>query len=120
VPAWNQAARTFLERPAPTPEGARLAAVARLIPLGTGATQPGTGPPSGGFFDPGLALALRNAAAARRIGETVLFALIAIGDRGPGLSDPGALTEALTALRRIGLDAEARDLAIEAAIANGA
>ncbi|HXV23342.1 MAG TPA: hypothetical protein VED46_03705 [Alphaproteobacteria bacterium] len=120
LPAWNQVARTFLERPAPTPEGARLAAVARLLPLDAGAVQPGAAPPAGGFFDPGLGLALRNAAAARRVGETVLFALIAIGDGGPASTDAGALAEALTALRRIGLEAEVRDLAIEAAIANGA
>ena len=72
------------------------------------------------MFDPGLGLALRNAAAARRVGETVLFSLIALGDRGPGLSDPAALAEALAALRQIGLQADARALAIDAALANGA
>ncbi len=118
-PAWSAAARRFLEQPAPTPEGARLAAAARLIQVSGGALPQGAAP-AGGFFDPGLGLALRNAASARRVGETVLFALIALGDRGPGSSDPGALAEALTALRRIGLEEDARALAIEAAIANGA
>jgi hypothetical protein len=119
-PAWSRAARRFAEQPAATPEGARLAAIARLLPADGGAAAPQAAPPAGGFFDPGLGLALRNAAAARRMGETVLFALIALGDRGPGLSDPGALAEALAALRQIGLEADARALAIEAAIANGA
>ncbi|MDF2763373.1 MAG: antifreeze protein [Rhodospirillales bacterium] len=119
-PAWNRAARRFVERPTPTPEGARLSAIARLLPSDAGAATPQAAPPATGFFDPGLGLALRNAAAARRKGETVLFALIALGDRGPGLSDPGALAEALSALRQIGLEADARALAIEAAIANGA
>lgn len=118
-PAWSRSARQYVERPLPTPGGARLAVVARLLPSGTAAT-PEAAPPPGGFFDPGLGLALRNAAAARRIGETVLFALIALGDRGPGLSDPGALAEALAGLRRIGLEGDVRALAIEAAIANGA
>jgi hypothetical protein len=119
-PAWMGAARRFVERPAPTPEGARLAAIARLLPAEPGAASPQAAPPATGFFDPGLGLALRNAAAARRTGEAVLFALIALGDRGPGLSDPGALAEALAALRQIGLEADARALAVEAAIANGA
>jgi hypothetical protein len=119
-PAWSRAARRFAESPTASPEGARLAAVARLLPADPGAALPQAAAPAGGFFDPGLGLALRNAAAARRTGETVLFALIALGDRGPGLSDPGALSEALAALSRIGLEADARALAIEAAIANGA
>jgi hypothetical protein len=119
-PAWNRAARRFVEQPAPTPEGARLAVIARLLPTDASGAVPQAAPPAGGFFDPGLGLALRNAAAARRTGETVLFALIALGDRGAAQSDPGALGEALTALRQIGREADARALAIEAAIANGA
>jgi hypothetical protein len=118
-PSWSPAARRFIEAPAPGPEGQRLAIIARLV-ASDGGAAPQAAPPSGGFFDPGLGLALRNAAAARRIGETVLFSLIALADRGPGSADPGALSEALSALRQIGLEAEARALAIEAAIANGA
>jgi hypothetical protein len=119
-PAWSRAARRFVEQPAPTPEGARLAAIARQLPAGTGTASPQAAPPASGFFDPGLGLALRNAAAARRVGETVLFSLIAMGDRGPGLSDPAALAEALAALRQIGLQADAQAMAIHAALANGA
>jgi hypothetical protein len=63
---------------------------------------------------------LRNAAAARRVGETVLFSFIALGDRGPAFSEPAALAETLLALRRIGLDSEVGKLATEVAIANGA
>ena len=54
----------------------------------------------------------------RRI--AALFSLIALADRGPGSADPGALAEALSALRQIGLEGDARALAIEAAVANGA
>jgi hypothetical protein len=118
--AWRNAARRFAERPAATPEGARLAAVARLLPTDPGAASPQAAAPASGFFDPGLGLALRNAAAARRVGETVLFSLIALGDRGPGLSDPGALAETLDALRQIDVKAAAQDLAVSAAVANGA
>jgi hypothetical protein len=116
---WNRAARQLAERPRPTPEGARLAAIARLLP--SNATVPAeSAPPAGGLFDPGLGVALRNAAAARRVGETVLFSFIALGDRGPAFSEPAALAETLLALRRIGLDSEVGKLATEVAIANGA
>jgi hypothetical protein len=119
-PAWNRAARRFVEQPIATPEGARLAAITRQLPADTGVASPQTALPASGLFDPGLGLALRNAATARRVGETVLFSLIALGDRGPGLSDPAALAEALAALRQIGLQADARALAIDAGLANGA
>jgi len=84
------------------------------------AAPPQSAPPAGGLFDPGLGLALRNAAAARRVGETVLFALLALGDRGPASADPAALGEALMALGRIGLESDVVKLATEAAVANGA
>jgi hypothetical protein len=116
---WNRAARQLAEKPRPTLEGARLAAIARLLPLKTAAPAQ-SAPPAGGLFDPGLGLALRNAAAARRVGETVLFALLALGDRGPASADPAALGEALLALGRIGLESDVVKLATEAAVANGA
>jgi hypothetical protein len=75
---------------------------------------------AGGLFDPGLGLALRNAAAARRVGENSPFALLALGDRGPASADPAALGEALMALGRIGLESDVVKLATEAAVANGA
>ena len=116
---WNRAARQLAERPRTTPEGARLAAIARLLPAKNAAPAE-SAPPAAGLFDPGLGLALRNAAAARRVGETVIFALLALGNGGPALADPAALSEALLALRRIGLESEVGKLATEAAVANGA
>jgi hypothetical protein len=66
-----------------------------------------------------LLYALDEASESRRIGETVLLALIVLGPEGPGKSHAYALSAALTALTRVGLETEARALAIEAALANG-
>ena len=51
--------------------------------------------------------------------ETVLLALYALGSDGPGGANPIMLSRAIASLRLIGLDGEARALAIEAAIAAG-
>jgi hypothetical protein len=66
-----------------------------------------------------LLYALDEASESRRIGETVLLSLIVLGADGPGESHAYALSVALTALGRVGLETEARALAIEAALANG-
>jgi hypothetical protein len=66
-----------------------------------------------------LLYALDEASESRRIGETVLLSLIVLGAEGPGESHAFALSAALTALNRVGLETEARALAIEAALANG-
>jgi hypothetical protein len=66
-----------------------------------------------------LLYALNEASESRRIGETVLLSLIVLGAEGPGGSHAFALSAALTALGRVGLETEARSLAIEAALANG-
>ncbi len=66
-----------------------------------------------------LLYALDEASESRRIGETVLLALIVLGAEGPGESHAYALSAALTALTRVGLETEARALAIEAALASG-
>lgn len=68
---------------------------------------------------PALWFALGDAAAAGRIGETVMLALFVLGPDGPGGSHPVALARALSALRGIGLEEEARAIAFEAALANG-
>lgn len=54
-----------------------------------------------------------------RIGETVLLALIAIGENGPANMEVGALSDVLKALSAVGLKEEARRLALEAALTNG-
>ncbi len=66
-----------------------------------------------------LLYALDEASESRRIGETVLLSLIVLGAEGPGESHAYALSAALTALTRVGLETEARTLAIEAALASG-
>ncbi|MSP81901.1 MAG: hypothetical protein EXQ94_02950 [Alphaproteobacteria bacterium] len=66
----------------------------------------------------GLLIGLADAAAAGRVGETVLFALVALADAGPG-SSAIAVAAAVHGLRRIGLGTEARRLALEGALAHG-
>ncbi|MBW7850354.1 MAG: hypothetical protein H3C38_07665 [Rhodospirillales bacterium] len=79
------------------------------------------GPPLTGAVVPKPALwhALPRAAAAGRKAETVLLALASLGEAGAGGAEPTNLYRIVTALRQIGLEAEARALAIEAAVANG-
>ena len=69
--------------------------------------------------DAALLYALEEASEARRVGETVLLSLIVLGETGPAESHTLALGTVLSALGRVGLDQEARAIAIEAALANG-
>ena len=62
---------------------------------------------------------LRAAAAAGRVGETILHVLIILGEEGPARISPTVLQEAIAALRQVGLDADARAVAVEAVIAAG-
>ena len=68
---------------------------------------------------PGIWHGLVVAAADGRTGETVLLALIALGDEGPATVHPVALAAIIGALGRVGFGAEARALTIEAAVARG-
>ncbi len=63
--------------------------------------------------------ALRDASEAGRIGETVLIALLVLGREGPEGADIWHLHDLLVALRNIGLETEARALALEAMLAAG-
>jgi hypothetical protein len=102
---------------------ARLAAVAAAVgapPDGGTVTTVSVAPASAPPTDPQLLADMDDAAVAGRLGETVLLALIALGPEGPGATQPDALRRALGALNTVGLAAEARTLAIEAAVANGA
>ena len=69
--------------------------------------------------DPALLYALREASELRRLGETVLLVLLVLGPAGPAESHPVAFVASLSALRQVGLEREARALAIEAALARG-
>jgi hypothetical protein len=68
---------------------------------------------------PALSNALAAAAAGERVGETVLLALLMLGDVGPEGADGAAHTQSIHALRAIGLEKEARALAVEAALGHG-
>lgn len=52
-------------------------------------------------------------------GEIILMALSVIGDAGPAQAGPAALRQVVESLRAIGLEQEARDLALEAALSAG-
>jgi hypothetical protein len=62
---------------------------------------------------------LKSAAAAGRLGETVLLSLVALGETPPANASPLVLGEAIAALRAVGLEKDARALALEAVIGAG-
>jgi hypothetical protein len=66
---------------------------------------------------PALRVELRQAADAKRRGETALLTLIELADLRD--IDPLELSTALAGLRAVGLAADARAIAVESAIANG-
>lgn len=66
-----------------------------------------------------LSRMLSDAAEAKRVGETVLLSLLALGQLGPEGSDPTTLVQVIDALRTIGFDKEARAVAVEAALGHG-
>lgn len=70
---------------------------------------------------PALALskALQAAAAAGRTGETLLIGLVMLGEGGIAEAGPSAALQVIEALRGVGLDGEARQLAIEALVVSG-
>ncbi len=68
---------------------------------------------------PALWFRLEEAARGARKGETVLLSLLALGDGGPAQADPIVLRRVLRALGAVGLEASARALAVEAAVAAG-
>lgn len=54
-----------------------------------------------------------------RRGETVLYALLVLGRAGPAGVDVATLAAVMGGLRKVGLDGDARALALEAALARG-
>jgi len=60
---------------------------------------------------------LKLASDQRRVGETVLLSLAALSEAGPSKAHPQTLSEIVRALRKVGLEREARSLAAEALIA---
>jgi len=66
---------------------------------------------------PALAVRLKAAASARRLGEAVTLALLAVGPQGPADMAPAALQEVTSVLSRFGLEKESRTLVFEALLA---
>ena len=66
-----------------------------------------------------ILVGLDQAGAAKRRGEAVLYVLAALGEAGPSAAHPVTLGTALQALKAVGLEADARRMAVEAALAAG-
>jgi len=64
-------------------------------------------------------LDLGSAAADRRPGEVVLTGLVTLADGDRLTTQPVVLARAVEALMRVGLEREARSIAVEAAISGG-
>lgn len=84
-----------------------------LLLTGNLAPQPAAMP------HPALWLGRDGAAAAGRVGETALFVLDSLGPDGAAGLAPQTLIALVQALRAVGLEADARALALEAAVAAG-
>ena len=69
--------------------------------------------------NPAYRASLSAAAKAGRRGEAILLAVLMLGETGPGDIDLTILADIATALRRVGLEEEARNLVIEAAVQRG-
>lgn len=65
------------------------------------------------------AIALRGAAREKRIGEVVALVLVLLGEPGLSKSDPTRIANAVAALYGVGLEADARALALDAIAAAG-
>lgn len=68
---------------------------------------------------PALRHGLTDAAGNRRIGETVLLALLSLGEGGPGSVSLPTLSAVVSALMSVGMETDARAIALEAALAHG-
>ncbi|MGZ5823401.1 MAG: hypothetical protein ACXWJ2_05610 [Hyphomicrobium sp.] len=63
----------------------------------------------------GLTLATRG----KRVGEAAALSLIALGEEGPARASPTTLQKVIESLIEVGRDADARTLAVEAALVHG-
>ena len=79
------------------------------------------GPPQSTVIMPQPALwrSLDIATTNLRVGETILLSLLVLGEAGPAQANPTVLHKVIKSLRNVGLDREARALAVEAAVASG-
>ncbi|MGI8725678.1 MAG: hypothetical protein ACR2J1_10100 [Methyloceanibacter sp.] len=75
--------------------------------------------PADGFLpETGALTTLTEAADSGQVGRTILLTAAALGPDGPGAANLIALGDAMRALKRVGLDAEARRLGFEALYAH--
>jgi hypothetical protein len=125
--SWDPAALSeWRQSPASTEAAQRVLAIfdglGEPIPGGWAVipdSRNDAGAANGGVPNPAVLFSLEEAASKRRFGETVLLALYALGSAGPAGCDPLSLSRAIESLRRVGLDSEARAIAVEAAITAG-
>jgi hypothetical protein len=100
---------------------ALLSALGRPVPARVWLHLPANAWSAGG--PPGIPitpwLALSSAVPAKRIGESVLASLLVAGTTGRLSHDPLVLNAAIGGIERVGLDAAARRIAVEAALAAG-
>jgi hypothetical protein len=96
-----------------------LDALGEKVPIPLWELAAKTPQPDDGYLPAtGLLSALKEAADAGQVGRTVLFAASVFGPDGPQGAHLIALGDGLRALKRVGLDAEARRLAFEALYAH--
>jgi hypothetical protein len=62
---------------------------------------------------------LQQAADAGRRGETLLYTLLALDSSGPAVLDSGSTATIVAALRKVGLESDARRIALDKALAGG-
>jgi hypothetical protein len=85
------------------------------VPIALWDTAGRTLHPSGGYLpETGVLAELAEAAKRGEAGRTILLVLHALGPRGPAEAHVLALGDAVRALRRVGLEGDARRLALEA------
>ncbi|EME68689.1 antifreeze glycopeptide polyprotein precursor [Paramagnetospirillum caucaseum] len=97
---------------------AMLQAVGESIPAPAWLAH-ATGTAAGAGPKPAMKALLRAAAEGARRAETALLAAAALGETGLDGVDPDTLNRVVVFLRQAGFEREARELAIEAVLANG-
>lgn len=126
APAWPAGAIAAMERAHGPAYRRRLVTFAALAE-GLGDTLPpearlalgGDLGPTAALPAPGIWFGLATAPGAGRKGETVLYVVSALGQMEAKNWSPVVLHAAIRALKTIGLESEARQLAVEAALAGG-
>jgi hypothetical protein len=95
-----------------------LDALGLKVPLALWEAAGRVAQPSGGHLPPtGVLADLAQASEQKQAGRTIILALQALGPNGPDGANILALRDAIRALKRAGLEADARRLAVEALFA---